>query len=170
MNTITLKSIKISRSMSEETLAYTANVFLNNKKIGYASNDGNGGSTHVRLSESFNREIGIAICEANNIERFGDLECPLNNGLEEIVDHLAYAKDLTTDLKKLTTKVAWQNEGHAEGEYAQVNLKMKDARAPQYMEKVKTETGFRRFLNAMSLEELAAEFAYGQSVATKLSA
>ena len=44
---ITLKSVKFSESLSEETNAFTANVYAGTKRIGYAKNNGQGGNTTV---------------------------------------------------------------------------------------------------------------------------
>ena len=37
---IELKNIKIAEHLSEETTAFTADIFVNGKKVGYARNDG----------------------------------------------------------------------------------------------------------------------------------
>lgn len=42
---VALKKIKIREEMSEETTAFTAEIFINNKKSGYARNSGCGGCT-----------------------------------------------------------------------------------------------------------------------------
>lgn len=50
---ISLKSIKILEHASEETTCFEAAVYVDNKKAGYASNDGHGGMTLVRLDPPF---------------------------------------------------------------------------------------------------------------------
>jgi hypothetical protein len=42
---IELKNIKVSEHMSEETTAFTADIFINGKKAGYCKNGGYGGPT-----------------------------------------------------------------------------------------------------------------------------
>mgnify|MGYP000205058208 FL=1 len=42
---IELKKIKVAENMSEETTAFTAELFVNGKNIGYVKNDGRGGCT-----------------------------------------------------------------------------------------------------------------------------
>lgn len=44
---ITLKKIRIADSLSEETLAFTADVYWNGRKIGVAENRGNGGCSSL---------------------------------------------------------------------------------------------------------------------------
>lgn len=44
---LTLRSIKIAKHLSEETTAFTATVYIDGKKAGFARNDGRGGSNFV---------------------------------------------------------------------------------------------------------------------------
>lgn len=44
---ITFKKLIISQSQSQETTAYTADVFWDGRKIGTVRNDGNGGMSHL---------------------------------------------------------------------------------------------------------------------------
>lgn len=46
--TIELKNVKINLSGSEETIMFTADIYLNGKKVGYAKNEGCGGMTNYR--------------------------------------------------------------------------------------------------------------------------
>lgn len=48
---ITLKAIKVSHSLSEETIAFSANLYFNDKKVGTCSNRGCGGPCHVELTD-----------------------------------------------------------------------------------------------------------------------
>ena len=58
-----LKNIKVNLAFSEETTMFQADIYANGKKIGYAKNDGRGGSTWynpyegtfglLRLAEAF---------------------------------------------------------------------------------------------------------------------
>jgi hypothetical protein len=52
-----LKKVKYSPSLSEETNAFTAEVWLDGKKVGYASNRGHGGNTDVDLELPRRSEI-----------------------------------------------------------------------------------------------------------------
>ena len=58
---IELKKVKFFNSLSEETNAFSADVFVNDKKVGYARNDGRGGSTEVR---PYNEKAAPAFKEA----------------------------------------------------------------------------------------------------------
>lgn len=48
---ITLKKLKIATSLSEETLAYTADVYWNGRLFGHISNRGNGGMSSLHRAE-----------------------------------------------------------------------------------------------------------------------
>jgi hypothetical protein len=52
---IELKNIKFSESLSEETNAFTADVYVNGKKLLYAKNSGQGGSTDYNTYNSADR-------------------------------------------------------------------------------------------------------------------
>jgi hypothetical protein len=48
---ITLKNIKFSEALSEETNAFVADVYVNGKKVAYAKNEGHGGCTFYHAYE-----------------------------------------------------------------------------------------------------------------------
>lgn len=55
---VTLKAVEYFPSMSEETNAFKANVYVNNKRVGYAKNSGHGGCTDVNsFAEPLQREL-----------------------------------------------------------------------------------------------------------------
>jgi len=57
---IELKKLKIAEHLSEETTAFTADVYVNGKCIGYAKNDGQGGETDIRChfpADSIERKL-----------------------------------------------------------------------------------------------------------------
>lgn len=46
---VEIKNLKVAEHLSEETLAFTASVWINGKKAGHAKNSGRGGNTDVDL-------------------------------------------------------------------------------------------------------------------------
>jgi hypothetical protein len=52
-----LKNIKFSEAMSEETYAFTADLFVNGKKIAYCKNNGHGGCTSYNPYDADTRVI-----------------------------------------------------------------------------------------------------------------
>lgn len=57
---IELKSLKIYDGMSEETIAFTADIFVNGKKVAHAKNDGNGGSSYYTRYQNADRTLLVA--------------------------------------------------------------------------------------------------------------
>lgn len=49
---IELRNVKINLSFSQETLCFTANIYVDGKKVGWAQNEGNGGSCSYGFSDS----------------------------------------------------------------------------------------------------------------------
>ena len=49
VKSIEVKSVKIAQHMSEETLAFTASLWVNGKRVGYLKNTGQGGPTNIDL-------------------------------------------------------------------------------------------------------------------------
>jgi hypothetical protein len=47
-----LKNIKYNSSLSDETYAYSANLYLDGKKIGYVANRGHGGADEQRIDDA----------------------------------------------------------------------------------------------------------------------
>lgn len=54
---IELKNVKFSEHLSEETNAFTANLYVNGKKCGYVRNDGCGGDTMVQNYDGTTRNL-----------------------------------------------------------------------------------------------------------------
>ena len=59
LNLVTIGAFKHFAGMSEETNAFTANVLLDGKLIGYADNHGKGGCTHVRFLGDNRHEMEV---------------------------------------------------------------------------------------------------------------
>ena len=107
---IKLKNLKVIKSMSEETLCFTATVYVDGKKAGTASNRGFGGMTDVYLDKPFmklHEEKFQTPCECDN-----DKDCILCKGtgtqtlsLDEYIDHLVYAMDRQKERDKFVKKL-----------------------------------------------------------------
>ena len=101
---IELKNIKHAPSLSEETEAFTASLYINGKHAGYAKNAGHGGSTDYYHKDASGKEL---IKQAEEYmksftkpdDRF------INMALEEKIDDLLYEHLKKKDLKKLTSIV-----------------------------------------------------------------
>lgn len=86
---IELKNIKFSEHLSEETNAFTANIYADGKHIGYAKNNGQGGMTDTHcLGQDTRQAFKDAEAYALSLPKieYDDFSIPSN--LENIVDNL----------------------------------------------------------------------------------
>jgi len=107
---IELKNVKFSEHMSEETNAFTADVFVNGKKCGYAKNDGCGGSTNVqsfpetrdlfKQAEDYCKTLPDTVHEVEGMKPF-----VMKSDLESVVDELFETWLNNKELKKLEKKM-----------------------------------------------------------------
>lgn len=123
---IELKKIKISEHMSEETTAFTAEIYINGVNAGYAKNDGHGGNTDYRShydedkrKNDLNREL-IAMAERHCLSLppikysspfsksgIGTMEMNLENFIDELISAELKKKDeakLNKKIQKLCEK------------------------------------------------------------------
>lgn len=134
---IELKSIKFSESLSEETNAFTANIYINDKKVGYCKNDGQGGCTDYNADS---RELRPIIAEAEAYcktlppeiwrgkEFPQSLESVINNQLENWLTAKAVAKAKKRMNKLMTTAILF---GVPNGnEFSYINNKVNHSKVP----------------------------------------
>src|SRR5581483_11526935 len=112
---IELKNVHINERMSEETIMFQADLFINGKKAGYAENLGRGGPTDYHGYDAAGRQL---IEEAEKYcSRLPDLKRSYVNGgkkeeytvkmtLEEFIDDLILKKLKEKDQKELEKKMA----------------------------------------------------------------
>ena len=103
---VELKNVHFSESLSEETNAFTANVYVNGKKCGYAKNDGCGGCTDIRQLGGVNSKLFVECVNYLKTQpqiNIGSEKEPymVDCDMETMVDHLfeLWLKD--RDMKKL---------------------------------------------------------------------
>ena len=63
---VVLKSLKIAKHLSRETLAYTATVYVDGKKIGYAQNQGIGGPDELDFIRNKHGGLELVDCVYSN--------------------------------------------------------------------------------------------------------
>lgn len=103
---IELKDIKFFEEMSEETNAFTANIVVNGKKVGYAKNDGQGGCTFYNAYSLEDRKI---INEAEQhclglppvIYDFGEFPMNLEVKIDQLFEEWLKEKDSKKFQKRL---------------------------------------------------------------------
>ena len=109
---IELKSIKFSEAMSEETNAFTANLYINGKKVGYCKNQGHGGCTDYNRYPDINGSDNLktlkqaeAYCKALPKTKYRNME--FDQSLESVIDELLIdwlkAKETKKQVRKMKT-------------------------------------------------------------------
>lgn len=128
---VTLKNVKFSEHMSEETNAFTADVCVDGVRCGYAKNDGRGGCTDVRAYGQDSKNLRLFYgCEEHlktlpeiNI---GTEEVPfmVQSNMENVVDQLfeQWLKEKETKKleKKMLTHLLWGVPNSSS--YTQINF------------------------------------------------
>lgn len=116
---LTLKNLKIAKNLSQETLAYTADVYWEGRLIGHIRNDGGGGMSIMwpgngRRVEDLKAATDFATAQVQDLgEGYGKV--PFTH-LEDYVDQLAGEQGDRQDAKRwlsrtMKTKVAIVADG-----------------------------------------------------------
>lgn len=89
---ITFKKLQIANSLSEETMAYTADVYWEGRPLGHIRNDGNGGFSLFHMTEKaekadYQAALAFAKTQKQDLgEGYGMV--PFDH-LEDYIDHVA---------------------------------------------------------------------------------
>jgi hypothetical protein len=101
---IELKNVKHYPAMSEETPAFSATIYIDDKKAGEAKNDGRGGMTWIT---PFDTQARIAEYAKSLPPRTYSLDGKQtfthNLGADDVIDDLFYAWQIAGDLKRAMT-------------------------------------------------------------------
>jgi len=103
---IELKSIKFSEAMSEETNAFTANLYINGKNVGYCKNQGHGGCTDYNSNSPELRPIikeAEEYCKALPKTKWKGME--FDQSLESVIDQLLEDWLKAKEVKKMERKM-----------------------------------------------------------------
>ena len=145
---ITIGAFKHFAGMSEETEAFTANVLLDGKLIGYADNHGKGGCTHVRFIGDNRHEMEVH-----------------QHALADHVDTLVDAKLQEKHLAKVVAKVRrdahksamYIKVGHEKGHYSAFKA-ITDANRQKAIDVAKACPDFKVMVADMTDAEILAHF------------
>lgn len=124
---IELKQIKFSEAMSEETNAFTADLYINGKKVGYCRNSGHGGCTDYN---SYSPELRPVIAEAETycktLPKMEFSGTKFDQSLESVIDELLedwiIAKERKKMEKRMETGILWGKP--KSGAYTYLNYKI----------------------------------------------
>ena len=163
---IELKKIKVAANMSEETTAFTAELFVNGKNIGYVKNDGRGGCTDYYNNPDEKSKEALKAAEAYCLTLpeidYGTFKhkMDLETFIDDLLDKHLKEKEQSKLTKKMVDTVMWGiPNGHS---YTQVKFKVPLAQIPTeklqgYLDKYKKDFDKgEKFLNT-NLEVLGVK-------------
>lgn len=119
---IEMKNIKVAHHQSEETIAFTADPFINNNKVAFVKNEGKGGNTHYQLYKSEDKPLlrqAEEYCKKQSLVVFSgapdeNITIPMN--LERHIDQLLKVHLQKKDLNNFNRKLKrYQQYGIAYG-------------------------------------------------------
>lgn len=104
---LSLKSIKTVKWMSEETICFTANIVLDGKVIGFASNEGHGGCTFCHFNTPADEAKALAFAKNANANDFKGWEFLADKGMsfDCLIDILVERNDHAKANEKIIKKV-----------------------------------------------------------------
>lgn len=113
---LTLQKLKVARSLSEETLAYTADVYLDGKLVGHGKNTGNGGcaSFYVHTPEdkatvaAFEKELVALPPKLYDLGSGREIDIQGRN-MADAIDQLAGEMDTDRELRSRMKRLMKKN-------------------------------------------------------------
>lgn len=146
---IELKKVKVAASLSEETVAYTADVYVDGKLFAHASNHGHGGPDLFHPAKGFGVSDVVALEKLvketyPKTEFFGKL---LDESLEAICQGLAEQDRLKTNFRSKLSKHFVMEDG---GKIYQA--KKAKGREVEHLAKLKAAHPRARILNEMPFD------------------
>jgi len=99
---IELRSLQIQDRQSEETTAFTASLYINGKKVGYAKNSGKGGSTDYGPDNYHDENLKALIKEAEDycsglepmdLKELGKVPMDMEGFIDQIVSEFWQEKE-----------------------------------------------------------------------------
>lgn len=133
---ITMKSVKFSEALSQETNAFTANLYVDGKKVGYIRNEGHGGETMVQPIDGNSRakfKEAEEYCKSLPPYTYGDpkIEIPMNLSMyvDDLMEKWLKEKEAKKIAKKMNTRLMWGVPNS--NSYKEVNYKRPLASIPK---------------------------------------
>lgn len=148
LSRITIGAFKHFAGMSEETEAFTANVLLDGKVIGYADNAGKGGCTHVRFIGDDRHEMEVhQTAIADRVDTLIDAK----------LDEKHLAKTIAKIRRDAHKKVMYLKVGHTKG-FVSSFKNVTDANRQKAIDAAKANPEFKCLVADMTDADLVAWF------------
>ena len=111
---ITLKKVRIAKIQSEETLAYTADIYFDGEKVAYARNHGCGGETLINPFQNTFAAMKRADDFACSLPADTSHGITIDSSLERVANSLAYDEEIARELKSRIKRGVMFIKGSAE--------------------------------------------------------
>jgi hypothetical protein len=160
---ISIESVKVNKALSEETLCYTATLYVYGKPFCITSNRGHGGpdehSPINRIAGAQNTLYADLVVLNKALSKFPHTTYPnLTNDLEMVVSDLLGDCQRLEETKKLLKRVTYLKK--IDGKYSVMQLPSKFKPTPNEISAIKGNIGAKSieeyeivFLNDLSFEE-----------------
>ena len=167
---LTLKSFKPIASMSQETVCFTANIYLDGKLIGEAANEGHGGCTFVHFvnanAEATAKEFAKSInpADVKGWEFLADkgftFDCLVDIAVQAECKKKDDAKIIKKARKNAVEKTTFLTVNCKKGEYRAYKTPTNDLNRATRIANAKANADFKCFVADMTDAEILAHFAY----------
>jgi len=100
---LTLKNLKVAKNLTRETLAYTADVYWEGRRLGMIENDGHGGMSHLRAYDAKREDLQAAttFAQSQQYDLGPEYGGPKNySHLEDFIDDVAGKEGDRQDAKR----------------------------------------------------------------------
>jgi len=163
MKKIELRKVALSKTLSEETPAYTAQVWVDGVRFCDVSNHGHGGcdmqypakgKTHADI-DALNAEIKATYPKESydfGAGQRGEYELDLEALCHKLLDRWEIEKDVKRDLRNKIMFVK------PDGKLYQVKLPADRAQTPKLVEMIKQKHGIAKVLNELPFEDAVAAY------------
>ena len=119
---ITLKSIKVCKFASQETLCFEANIYIDGKKVGFVSNQGHGGSNMYHFTDRDVEKAFHLHCDSQ-LSQYG-IAGMVYGDADELVGRLLDEHEGNKQYKTwCRAKVMFRLKGDKAGEWRAVSYK-----------------------------------------------
>ena len=133
--TFSIKALRVNRSLSEETLCFSATLYLNRRRVGHLKNRGHGGETEIefssKLAETDALNAAVHLHPATSMSASDATTHEQWRFLHDQLDWLVGETYQTQQYKDWCRhKTVFRSKDQPDGEWRQINAK--------YSEKVAT--------------------------------
>jgi len=167
LSRVSLKSFKTAKWMSEETICFTATVYLDGKVIGEASNEGHGGATFIRFVSPFAKSTADYFASAVNPNDVKGWEFMAGKSFDfsDIVDIIVGREEQKKETSRIVSKI--RRDAIKKAQYIKTTTQkgfvsgfkgITDLNRSNAVAQAKSHPEFKTMVSDMTDDEIAAWF------------